>query len=80
MEATTIAARRADLLAKVAEILETPALAPDTPLEQTELWDSMAVVLVMAALDEIGVSPPPDAQAIGNCTTASELMTLAGLG
>jgi hypothetical protein len=68
---------RTEFIAQLAAIVEQPDLAPDAPLADTGLWDSMAWVQVMGLCDACGMAVT--GQQIGECATASQVLALAGL-
>lgn len=66
------------ILDGLAEILEAPAVAGETVLAEAGSWDSLAVVCVIALLDEkAGVQV--DGRALAECVTAGDVLRLAGL-
>ena len=66
------------LLTGLAEILEVPAVAPETLLADAGAWDSLAVVCTIALLDEkAGVEV--DGEALAACVTVGDVLRLAGL-
>ncbi len=65
------------LLTGLAEILETPAVAPETHLADVGSWDSLAIVSTIALLDEHGVEAT--GQQLAGCVTVADVMKLAGL-
>ena len=69
--------QRAEVLKGLAEILETP-VTPETRLDETN-FDSMAVVMVVALLDDkCGVLA--DGPRLSDCTTVGEVLALAEAG
>lgn len=66
------------LLTGLAEILEVPAVAPETLLADAGAWDSLAVVCTIALIDEkAGVEV--DGQALAACVTVGDVLKLAGV-
>ncbi len=66
------------LLDGIAEILELPSVTPETALDESNGWDSMGVVCVIALLDEkAGIEV--DGPAVSKCTTVGEVLALAGV-
>lgn len=64
------------LLTGLAEILEVPAVAPETILGEVGSWDSLAVVYTIALLDEkAGVEV--DGQALAACVMVADVLRLA---
>ncbi len=66
------------LLAKLSEILESE-IQPTTALDANGLWDSLAVVLTVAAIDDV-CQREVDGVALSKCETVEEVLALAGLG
>lgn len=66
------------LLAGLADILEVPAVAPETLLADAGSWDSLAVVCAIALLDEkAGVEV--DGEKLAACVTVADVLNLAGV-
>lgn len=78
---TPVMSKRQTLLLKLAEILDFPhqKLTPETELASTEMWDSMATVMVVAAIDDV-CGTTADGIAVSECKTVSDVLLLAGLG
>jgi|KBSSwiStaDraftv2_1062776.scaffolds.fasta_scaffold2385465_1 acyl carrier protein len=49
-------------------------LSPGTELRSIETWDSMALVSVVALLDELGAKPTPGA--LEKCQTIGDIIAL----
>lgn len=64
------------LLAGIAEILEVPVVTEDTVLDEVGSWDSLAVVLTIALLDE-KAEVRVDGVALAECKTAGDVLRLA---
>ena len=66
------------ILDGLAEILEVPAVVPETILADAGNWDSLCVVCTIGLLDEkAGVEV--DGQALAACVTAGDVLRLAGV-
>jgi acyl carrier protein len=64
------------LLESLAEILERPTLSPDTILESCDKWDSVAVVMTVAALDDLcGVRV--SGERLTECITVADILAIA---
>ena len=57
-----------------AVMADPKAIQPATELKSLENWDSMALVSVVALLDEFGAKPAPGA--LEKCRTVSDIMAL----
>lgn len=66
------------ILTGLAEILEVPAVAPETLLADAGSWDSLAVVCTIALIDE-KAHVHVDGQALAACVTAGDVLRLAGV-
>lgn len=64
------------ILDGLAEILEVPAVAPETLLADAGSWDSLAIVSTIALLDEHGVEVT--GTALAGCVTVADVLKLAG--
>lgn len=65
------------MLAELSKILEVP-VTPQTILAETN-WDSMSVVMAVAAVDDI-CGTPVDGMKLADCATVADVLRLAGLG
>ena len=66
------------ILAGLAEALELDSVTPETVLAECEAWDSMAVVMTIALLDEhAGVQV--DGKKLSECRTVADVLRLAGV-
>lgn len=64
------------LLEGIAEILEVPAVTPETVLASVGTWDSLAVVCIVALLDDkAGVQV--EGAALNACATVADVLKLA---
>lgn len=62
-------------LAKVAEVFEVDASAVQSDFPLAERWDSMAVLAMIALIDEqFGVTVPPDM--LSRCASVADVLTL----
>lgn len=66
------------LLDGLAEILEVPAVTPETALDTEAGWDSLAVVCVIALLDE-KAGQQVEGEALMRCETVADVLKLAGV-
>ncbi len=66
------------LLTGIAEILEVPAVVPETVLAEAGNWDSLAIVCTIALIDEkAGVEV--DGQALAACVTVADVLKPVGV-
>lgn len=65
------------LLTGLAEILEVPAVAPETLLADAGSLDSLAIVSTIALLDEHEVEVT--GQQLAACVTVADVLKLAGV-
>jgi len=70
---------RQRLLDGIAEILEVPTITATTELAAVGNWDSLAVVCVIALIDEAVGGAPVSGQALSRCVTAGDVLRLAGV-
>ena len=70
--------KRSALLQELSQILETQ-VTEETVLDEAASWDSMSVVMTVAAIDAI-CGTPVDGMALADCKTALDVLVLAGLG
>jgi len=55
-------------------MVDRQTISPTTTLRSLEAWDSMALVSVVALLDELGAKPTPGA--LEKCQTIGDIMAL----
>lgn len=65
------------LLKSLSETLECE-VTPQTVLMETQLWDSLAVVVTVAAIDEIA-NARVNGEALAACKIAGDVLRLAGV-
>lgn len=61
-------------LSLIAEILEEDTVLPEDLLSTFALWDSMAVLSVIAMLEEVYAIEDADGEEIASCETVNDLM------
>jgi acyl carrier protein len=61
-------------LSLIAEILEEDTVLPEDLLSSFALWDSMAVLSVIAMLEEVYAIEDADGEEIAACETVNDLM------
>jgi acyl carrier protein len=71
-------AAQEEFLRRMKEILEAEDVTPDSCLAGWTTWDSMAVVMVLALLDEL-CGKELTGEAVVGCEKVSDLMALGGL-
>ena len=69
---------KAEFLRRMKEILEAEDVTPDSCLAGWTTWDSMAVVMVLALIDEL-CGKELTGEAVVECEKVSDLMALGGL-
>lgn len=66
------------ILDGIAEVLELPEVTPGTKLEESNGWGSLAVVCIIALLDEkAGIEV--DGEQLAKCETVGDVLKLAGV-
>lgn len=64
------------LLDGIAEILETEGLTPEHALDEASGWDSMAVVMVVALIDDV-TGKSVDGPSVAACKTVGDILKVA---
>lgn len=70
--------KKVEFLGRMKEILEAEDVTPDSCLAGWTTWDSMAVVMVLALLDEL-CGKELTGEAVMDCEKVGDLMALGGL-
>lgn len=65
------------ILQRMADVLEME-VTPETDLQATGKWDSLAVVVTIGAIDEAN-GAEVDGVALSKCQTAADVLRLAGV-
>ena len=72
-----VKSKQSALMTGLAEILEVGRITPETVLDASSNWDSMAVVMTVALIDDVcGLAV--DGPALSKCLTVADVLALAG--
>lgn len=63
------------LLAGLADVLEFPALAPETVLADAAPWDSIAILSALTMIEDV-TGRIVGGQALAECVTAADVLAL----